>query len=87
MTDHAQQHHSVRPARTILSTIGIIICSALLLLWSWNTLATDLFHMPAIELRHALALELCLLATYLSLRAASTLLSFSHRHYMRRSIP
>lgn len=87
MTDYAQRPHSARPARTILLTIGSIVAGAMIFLYSWNTLATDLFNLPAIQFKHALALELCLLAIYLVLRAASTLLSFSHRHDMRRSLP
>lgn len=84
MTDHAQRHDSARPVRTILLTMGAIVAGAIIFLWSWNTLATDLFNLPAVQFKHALALELCLLATSLALRAASNLLSFSHQHDMRR---
>lgn len=84
MTDHAQRHYSDRPARTILLTIGAIVAGAIIFLWSWNTLATDLFNLPAVQFKHAVALELCLLAICIALRAASNLLSFGHRHDVRR---
>ena len=84
MTEQAQQHHSARPARTLVLTIGTIVCGALILLWSWNTLATDLFNLPAAQFKHALALELCLLAIYLTHRLALNMLSIHHRYAMRR---
>jgi uncharacterized membrane protein len=77
VTDHARRDHSDRPARAILFTMGFIVGGALLLLWSWNTLATDLFSLPAARFRHALAFEVCLLAICSAYRSASNLLSFS----------
>ncbi len=84
MTAHAQQHHCVRPVRAILLTIGSIVCGALLLLWSWNILATDLFDLPAVQFKHALALELCFLAIYGTHRLALNMLSIHHRHARKR---
>lgn len=84
MTNHAQRHNIDRPARAILFTIGAIAAGALIFLWSWNTLATDLFNLPAVQFKHAVALALLLLAICLALRTASNLLSFGHRHDVRR---
>lgn len=86
MTEQAQQHHSARPTRTLLLTMGTLVCGALVLLWSWNTLATDLFNLPAAQFKHALAIELCLLAIYGTHRLALSILSAHHRHATRRYI-
>jgi hypothetical protein len=58
--------------------LGILIGGALLLHWSWNALATGPFTILEIQFKHALALELFLLAVYLILKAASQLFSSSH---------
>lgn len=84
MTEDAQRHYSDRPARAILFTMGLIVGGTLLLLWSWNTLATDLFSLPAAQFKHVLGLEVCLLVICLAHRSTSKLLSFGHRHDMRR---
>lgn len=84
MTDHARQPNSNRPLRRILRSLGTIIAGALLLLWAWNTLATDLFNLPAVQFKHALALELGLLAIYMTHHSASSLRSWSHRDDERR---
>jgi hypothetical protein len=59
--------------------VGILIGGALLLNWSWNTLATGPFKIPEIQFKHALALELFPVAVYLIPNAASQLFASAHK--------
>jgi len=55
MTPQTRQH-----GRTIgLGLFAVLLCS-IAILWSWNGLMAELFGLPQMEWRHALAL--CLLA-------------------------
>lgn len=44
---------------TTALTIGtILLVGAVTLLWAWNTVATDLFSLPTLQYKHAVAAEL-----------------------------
>lgn len=45
----------------VMSLIALFFCGVAIL-WSWNTLAVDLFGQPALEFRHAVAAEFLLIA-------------------------
>lgn len=79
MTEGHRTRRSRRLGKAIFFAMGILIGGALLILWSWNTLATGLFKIPNIQFKHALALELFLLAVYLIPSTASQLLAGSHK--------
>ncbi|MFY0681176.1 MAG: hypothetical protein JXR13_11420 [Thalassovita sp.] len=48
--------------RTIMKSLLVIIVGGVAILWSWNTLAVDLFGLPEMAFRHALASVLLLVA-------------------------
>ena len=77
MTEHAPRDRSKRQGRTILFAAGIVTGLALLLLWSWNTLAVDLFKMPTAQFKHAFALEVFLLAAFVMYHTARRLFGFN----------
>jgi hypothetical protein len=79
MTEQHSTTRPNRPVRAIMMTMGFLICGDLLLHWSWNTLATGPFTIPGIQFKHALALELFLVAVYLIPNAASQLIAGSHK--------
>ena len=58
-------HHRGLARRGVHVALTFLIGAALIL-WSWNTVATDLFAAPAMELRHAFAAEM-LVATAIAL--------------------
>lgn len=77
-----ERHHTTRPRRpgkAIMIAGVFLIAGALLLHWSWNTLATELFTMPDIQFKHAVALELFLLVVYFIPNTASQLFADSHK--------
>jgi hypothetical protein len=79
MTELHSTSRPHRPGKTILFAVVILIGGALLLHWSWNTLATGPFKVPDIQFKHALALELFILAIYLIPTAASRILADARR--------
>ena len=85
MTEHASAHRSNRTGRTILFAAGMFIGGALVLLWSWNTLAVDFFKMPTAQFKHALALELFILTAFLMHQMSRRLLGLNHAEWIRRS--
>ena len=42
-------------AKTAFVAIAIFLAGNILLLWSWNTLAVDLFQLPEARFKHAVA--------------------------------
>ena len=48
--------------RTIAMSLIAIFFGGVAILWSWNTFAVDLFAQPEMEFRHAVAVELLLIA-------------------------
>jgi hypothetical protein len=48
--------------RTIVMSLIAIVLGGVAILWSWNTLAVDLFHLPEMTFRHAVAAVLLLVA-------------------------
>ena len=50
---HKRQTHGA--VKTTIVAIAIFIAGSLMLLWSWNTLAVDLFQLPDAHFRHAVA--------------------------------
>lgn len=54
------EHGKIRVRRwghSALVTLLAVVGGGVLLLWAWNTLAVDLFGLPAARFKHALALE------------------------------
>jgi hypothetical protein len=49
--------------RTIVMSLIAIVFGGIAILWSWNTVAVDLFGQPEMALRHAIAVELLLIAS------------------------
>jgi len=51
-----------RPARrygaAAAATVAGIVAAAVVILWSWNAVAAELFAAPTITFRHAIAIEL-----------------------------
>lgn len=57
MIEHDQQQRcGVAKMSTI--TISVFLIGSILLLWSWNTLAVDLFQLPKAQFKHAVAFAL-----------------------------
>jgi hypothetical protein len=48
--------------KRLLIGTAIVLVGGIAVMWSWNTLAVDLFHLPAVKFRHALAAELLLIS-------------------------
>jgi hypothetical protein len=48
--------------RTIVMSLIAIVLGGVAILWSWNTLAVDLFGLPEMTFRHAVAAVLLLVA-------------------------
>ncbi|MBV1904129.1 MAG: hypothetical protein KUG58_10910 [Marinosulfonomonas sp.] len=48
--------------RTIVMSLIAVFFGGVAILWSWNTIAVDLFAQPEMEFRHAVAVELLLIA-------------------------
>jgi hypothetical protein len=48
---------------TIVMSLIAIAFGGIAILWSWNTVAVDLFGQPEMALRHAIAVELLLIAS------------------------
>lgn len=59
MKDHAR--HAGRAGRLVIA-LAALAAAAGVLLWGWNTLAVELLSQPAMRFRHAVALELIVLA-------------------------
>ncbi|MFT6607924.1 MAG: hypothetical protein ACJA2X_003142 [Halocynthiibacter sp.] len=49
--------------RTIIMSLIAIVVGGVAILWSWSTLAVDLFGLPEMAFRHAFASVLLLVAT------------------------
>ncbi|KUJ77778.1 hypothetical protein [Ruegeria profundi] len=48
--------------RTIVMALIAILVGGIAVHWSWNTLAVELFAQPEMTFRHAIAVELLLIA-------------------------
>ncbi len=48
--------------RVIAKSLIAVFFGAVAILWTWNTLAVDLFAQPEMEFRHAVAVVLILIA-------------------------
>ena len=62
------KHHQKRAygaIKTILATVAIFTAMSVLLLWSWNTLAVDLFQLPEARFKHAVAFGLLIAGGFL----------------------
>jgi hypothetical protein len=46
------------PRYGAVATAASFLVGAVVILWSWNTIAVDLFGAPNVALRHAIAIEL-----------------------------
>ena len=59
MTDHANRYTG-RHGTTAIIVIAVMIVGGVLLLWSWNTIAVEMFDAPSMRFKHALAVEFTL---------------------------
>ncbi len=50
--------------RGVIWMLLMLLISALLLLWSWNTVVSGIFGLPNLQLKHAFALEVLLAVLY-----------------------
>ena len=50
---HIRQAHGA--VKTTIVAIAVFLGGSILLLWSWNTLAVDLFQLPEARFKHAVA--------------------------------
>ena len=48
--------------RTIFMSLTAVFFAGIAILWSWNTIAADLFAQPEMEFRHAVAAVLLLIS-------------------------
>ncbi len=60
---HRQRTHGA--AKTTLLAIAVFVAGSILLLWSWNTLAADLFQLPEARFKHAVAFGLLIAGAFL----------------------
>ena len=60
---HQRRKHGLAMATII--AIAIFISGSILLLWSWNTLAADLFQLPEARFKHAVAFGLLIAGAFL----------------------
>lgn len=64
MTEH--HHRRIHGAvRTTIVAIAIFIAGSIMLLWSWNTLAVDLFQLPEAHFKHAVAFGVLIAAAFM----------------------
>jgi hypothetical protein len=54
MNKHHRRRSHDTAKRTLLA-IAVFMAGSILLLWSWNTLAVDLFQFPEARFKHAVA--------------------------------
>lgn len=62
------EHHRRRTygaAKAALVAIAVFMAGSMLLLWSWNTLAVDLFQLPEARFKHAVAFGLLIAGGFL----------------------
>lgn len=63
MIEHLQRHgHGV--ARTSAIIVSVFLIGSIALLWSWNTLAVDLFQLPKAQFKHAVAFALLITGAF-----------------------
>jgi hypothetical protein len=56
-------HGNKTYGRTALGALLALAATGIAILWSWNTLAAELFGLAPMEFRHALAAALLVVAT------------------------
>ena len=59
INDH---HEHGGHGRAIVYALVALLVGGIVILWSWNTVATDLLGHPEMEYRHALAIELLIIS-------------------------
>lgn len=52
-----------------IALLAFVVCT-IAILWSWNTIAVDLFSMPEMNFKHAVAAELLIFSVDFLLRLA-----------------
>ena len=63
MIEHHQRHR-YGAAKTPAIAISVFLIGSIVLLWSWNTLAVDLFQLPRAQFKHAVAFALLITGAY-----------------------
>lgn len=78
------QNHTRGKAKSIIIGIAVLLTASTLLLWSWNTLAVDLFQLPEAQFKHAVAALGALMAVAFVFRFPRTRSSGETTHSRRR---
>lgn len=63
--------HGQGRARALVIGIVVFAAGTIAILWGWNTFAVGILGLPEIRLRHAVALEILILAVSAPLAALS----------------
>ena len=71
MTKH-HQRNAYGTLKAVLVAIIIFMVISISLLWSWNTLAVDLFQLPEARFKHALSLTIPITIAFLLLRSRNS---------------
>ena len=66
----------------LASATGVLLAGAVIILWGWNTFASELFAVPEIAFRHALALEL-MIVLVVAIPAVALRMLAHHPHAIR----
>ncbi len=69
------EHKGHRIGVTAIVIATLLLISSMIVLWSWNTLAVDLFQASVIKYKHALAAELLVATVSITLGLAFRLSS------------
>ena len=72
------EYHSI--GKRLLIGTAIVIVSGIAVMWAWNTLAVDLFQLPAVKFRHAFAAELLLISLGAGLGIGARILGGNRQH-------
>ena len=64
MRKHPWRKHP-GPVKTFSFILAAFVAVSILILWSWNTLAADLFLLPEARFKHAVALEALMVGVFL----------------------
>ena len=59
------QRRTYGAVKTIIVANAIFMAGSILLLWSWNTLAVDLFELPEARFKHAVAFGVLIAAAFM----------------------
>lgn len=85
MHEHTNRHWH-HGAKASLFVVAALLVGGILILWSWNTFAGDLFQAPDMKFRHALAAE-TLIGVVAAIVALSARVFRSHAGHRDEATP